>query len=85
MDAYMDNIDEIERLAKEKGLNLNEYKIVDAFKKGLYFGFTDNVKGMVLKTIFDKKIAEMIANKSLEKIYTKATNRIINFQDTSVE
>jgi polar amino acid transport system substrate-binding protein len=69
VDAYMDNDMALEASAQEHGLLAPQFEIHEVFRKGLYFGFADTPQGRNLKALFDREVARMLADGSLNKLY----------------
>ncbi len=69
VDAMIDNYQLLATLAPQFNLKTPQYRLMIAFQKGLYFGFTDNARGHKLKTFFDEGIANMVRTGELQRLY----------------
>ncbi len=67
--AFIDNEQVLRTLAHTLNLTDPPFKIVTAFRKGLYFGFTDSPHGQLLKEIFDRELSRLTRSGELAELY----------------
>ncbi len=67
--AFIDNEQVLRRLAHTLKLTDPPFKIITAFRKGLYFGFTDSPHGQKLKAIFDREVSRLTRSGELDELY----------------
>jgi polar amino acid transport system substrate-binding protein len=71
VDVFVDYDDNIQRIAQERHLDWNQYRMEDAIPDDLYMGFSKNDRGQQLRAIYDERIEELYQSGELQKIYAK--------------